>query len=121
VWVDLERDHNRISIGVRDRGLGIPVNEQRDVFEKFVRGADSKARRIKGTGIGLAMVRHIVQAHGGEILLVSQPGEGSRFTIVISGEAQLQSVREGDEKSQTPMFKRQKNSKTQISMQWHVF
>jgi signal transduction histidine kinase len=83
VWVDLERDQNRVVIGVRDRGLGIPLHEQREIFEKFVRGADSKARRIKGTGIGLAMVRHIVQAHGGEILLVSQPGEGSRFSVLL--------------------------------------
>jgi two-component system phosphate regulon sensor histidine kinase PhoR len=83
VWVDLERDQNRVAIGVRDRGLGIPVHEQRVIFKKFVRGADCKARRIKGTGIGLAMVRHIVQAHGGEILLVSQPGQGSRFSVLL--------------------------------------
>ena len=83
VWVELECDPQRVAIGVRDHGLGIPVHEQREIFEKFVRGADSKARRIKGTGIGLAMVRHIVQAHGGEILLVSQPGEGSRFTVSL--------------------------------------
>ena len=56
-----------MSIAVRDQGLGIPLAEQREIFDRFVRGADSKARRIKGTGIGLAMVRHIVQAHGGEI------------------------------------------------------
>jgi two-component system phosphate regulon sensor histidine kinase PhoR len=83
VWVDVESNEQRISIAVRDRGLGIPVREQREIFDKFVRGADSKARRIKGTGIGLAMVRHIVQAHGGEVVLASRPGEGSRFTILI--------------------------------------
>jgi signal transduction histidine kinase len=87
IWVDLERDDRRVAIGVRDRGLGIPVHEQREIFEKFVRGAESKARRIKGTGVGLAMVRHIVQAHGGEILLVSEPGQGSRFTILFPGGA----------------------------------
>lgn len=83
VWVEVERGDHRVSIVVRDRGLGIPVQEQREIFERFVRGADSKARRIKGTGIGLAMVRHIVQAHGGEITLASRPGEGSRFTMVL--------------------------------------
>jgi signal transduction histidine kinase len=83
VWVDLEGQANRVSIAVRDRGLGIPVHEQREVFNNFVRGADSKERHIKGTGIGLAMVRHIVQAHGGEILLTSEPGQGSRFTMVL--------------------------------------
>jgi signal transduction histidine kinase len=83
VWVDVEAKQNRVSIAVRDSGLGIPVHEQREIFEKFVRGAESKARRIKGTGIGLAMVRHIVQAHGGEILLASEPGNGSRFTMIL--------------------------------------
>jgi signal transduction histidine kinase len=87
VWVDVECHENRVSIAVRDRGLGIPIHEQRDIFEKFVRGAESKTRRIKGTGVGLAMVQHIVQAHGGEILLASRPGEGSRFTIVFPQEA----------------------------------
>jgi signal transduction histidine kinase len=83
VWVNVERLDDRVSVVVRDRGLGIPLHEQRAIFEKFVRGADSKTRRIKGTGIGLAMVRHIIQAHGGEIQLASTPGEGSQFTIVM--------------------------------------
>jgi signal transduction histidine kinase len=83
VWVDVEHTRQRVSIAVRDRGLGIPLREQREIFDKFVRGADSKTRRIKGTGIGLTMVRHIVEAHGGEVVLASRPGEGSRFTILI--------------------------------------
>ena len=83
VWVDVEAKEHRVSIAVRDSGFGIPVNEQREIFEKFVRGSESKARRIKGTGIGLAMVRHIIHAHGGEILLTSEPGKGSRFTMVL--------------------------------------
>jgi signal transduction histidine kinase len=86
VWLDASRTPNGVSVAVQDRGLGIPAGEQREIFEKFVRGADSKTRRIKGTGIGLAMVRHIVEAHGGEIGLSSQPGEGSRFTILLPAE-----------------------------------
>jgi signal transduction histidine kinase len=83
VWVDVSREMERIAISVRDRGIGIPVHEQRHVFDRFVRGAMPKALRIKGTGIGLAMVRHIVRAHGGEVRLTSEPGQGSRFTILI--------------------------------------
>jgi signal transduction histidine kinase len=83
VWVDVEHETNRVSIAVRDRGLGIPLHEQKEIFDKFVRGAESKALRIKGTGIGLAMVRHIVQAHGGEIRLASEPGQGSQFTMTL--------------------------------------
>jgi signal transduction histidine kinase len=83
VWVDLSRQSDQLSIGVRDQGIGIPIAEQREIFNRFVRGGDSKARRISGTGIGLAMVREIVRAHGGEILLSSEPGRGSRFTVVL--------------------------------------
>jgi len=83
VWVELASNNERVCVAVQDRGLGIPVVEQRRIFDRFVRGSESKSRRIKGTGIGLAMVRHIVEAHGGEILLASRPGEGSRFTISI--------------------------------------
>ncbi len=83
VWVDMTHDDDRVSIVIRDRGLGIPAHEQREIFDRFVRGADSKARRIRGTGIGLAMVREIVRAHGGEIQVASEPGRGSRFTMVL--------------------------------------
>ncbi len=83
VWVTLERRDTQILIVVRDRGLGIPVHEQREIFDRFVRGAESTARRIRGTGIGLAMVRQIVRAHGGEIRVVSEPGKGSTFTTVL--------------------------------------
>ena len=64
-------------------GMGIPAAEQRAIFDKFVRGAASREAGIKGTGIGLAMVKHIVAAHGGEIRLESAPGDGSRFTILL--------------------------------------
>jgi signal transduction histidine kinase len=83
VWVNIGREGDRVSIAVRDQGLGVPPREQREIFENFVRGADSRALRIKGTGIGLAMVRHIIRAHGGEILLSSQPGKGSQFTVLL--------------------------------------
>ena len=83
VWLDVARDQDRVSITVRDQGLGIPADEQRAIFERFVRGAESKARRIKGTGVGLAMVQRIAEAHGGEVRLTSQPGQGSRFTMIL--------------------------------------
>jgi signal transduction histidine kinase len=83
VWVTLELRDTQILIVVRDRGLGIPVHEQREIFDRFVRGAESTARRIRGTGIGLAIVRQIVRAHGGEIRVASEPGKGSTFTTVL--------------------------------------
>jgi signal transduction histidine kinase len=83
VWVDLAREGERVAIRVRDQGLGIPAEEQKEIFRKFVRGAAAKAASVKGTGIGLALVQHIVQAHGGEVRLESQPGRGSTFTILL--------------------------------------
>ncbi len=63
--------------------MGIPASEQKAVFKRFVRGSGSRAAHIQGTGIGLALARHIVEAHGGEIRLQSEPGQGSTFTILL--------------------------------------
>lgn len=77
------RDEKTVSIGVRDYGPGVPAEEQRRIFDKFVRGEAAKSRRIRGTGLGLAMVSHIVKAHGGSVRVSSAPGEGSTFTMVL--------------------------------------
>jgi signal transduction histidine kinase len=83
VWVDLTKNDSRVEISVRDQGVGIPRNEQRSVFEKFVRGSAARDRGIGGTGIGLAMARQIVRAHGGDITLESEPGKGSTFRVLL--------------------------------------
>ena len=83
VWVEMARERGRLAIRVRDRGMGIPASEQKEIFKKFVRGAGSGAANIQGTGIGLTVARHIVEAHDGEIRLESQPGRGSTFTILL--------------------------------------
>ena len=78
---DVEDRH--LVLSVRDQGIGIPREEQSKVFEKFVRGAAATASAVKGTGLGLTLVRQIVEAHGGEVRLESRPGEGSTFSIVL--------------------------------------
>ncbi len=83
VWVAAAPRDTRLAISVRDEGMGIPPAEQKSIFQKFVRGANSRQAGIKGTGLGLAMVKHIVAAHGGEVDLESVEGRGSRFTILI--------------------------------------
>jgi two-component system sensor histidine kinase SenX3 len=83
VRLELMRAGTRLAIRVRDQGIGIPASEQQKIFQKFVRGVQAKALSIKGTGIGLAMVQHIVSAHGGKIAVESEPGRGSTFTIVL--------------------------------------
>ena len=83
VHLELARERSHVVIRIRDEGLGIPFPEQKKIFQKFVRGAASNASSVKGTGIGLAMVQHIVHAHRGKVLLQSEPGRGSTFTILL--------------------------------------
>ena len=83
IEVGVIRAGAQVRIAVRDRGLGIPAREQAAIFRKFRRGAEAVKLGIKGTGIGLAMVDHIVKAHHGRIDLQSAPGQGSTFTLVL--------------------------------------
>jgi len=83
VWVEMARERGRLAIRVQDQGMGIPASEQKEIFKRFVRGIGSRAAHIQGTGIGLAMARHIIEAHDGEIRLESAPGKGSTFTILL--------------------------------------
>ncbi len=86
VWVDLTREGEFNAIHVRDEGPGIPEDEQKAIFKKFVRGAAARASSVKGTGIGLALVQHIIKAHGGKIRLETRPGDGSTMTLLLPGE-----------------------------------
>ena len=83
VWLDWAVEKGRIAIRVRDRGVGIAPAERKEIFRKFVRGTAAAAGNIKGSGVGLAMVRHIVDAHRGEIQMESELGEGSTFTVLL--------------------------------------
>jgi signal transduction histidine kinase len=83
VWVEWGKENERVAIRVRDRGAGIAPAEMKAIFRKFVRGSAAAAGNVKGSGVGLAMVRHIVAAHGGEIVVESEPGEGSTFTMLL--------------------------------------
>jgi signal transduction histidine kinase len=72
-----------VRISVRDRGPGIAASDQARVFDKFYRAPSAIAAGVKGTGIGLAIVQHIVSAHGGRVVLESRPGDGCSFTIEV--------------------------------------
>jgi two-component system phosphate regulon sensor histidine kinase PhoR len=72
-----------VAIRVADNGPGIPEPEQKRIFEKFYRAKDPLDRTIEGSGLGLAMVKHIMQAHGGKVSVESQPGAGATFTLTL--------------------------------------
>ena len=77
------RKSRALAVRVRDAGPGIPRDEQQAVFEKFVRGAAARASGVRGTGVGLALSRQIIRAHGGDIELTSERDHGSTFTIIL--------------------------------------
>jgi signal transduction histidine kinase len=83
IRVAARRQGNSVLLAVEDQGAGIPVAERERIFQKFVRGADAKQAGVRGVGIGLALVKRIVEAHGGTVRLESEPGHGSTFTLVL--------------------------------------
>jgi len=78
------RSGDGVRVAVHDEGLGIPEDQQSRIFTKFFRG-DASATGITGTGLGLAVSREIVEAHGGTIGFDSDPGEGTTFWLELPG------------------------------------
>ena len=74
-------EEDTVSLQVEDHGIGIGKFEQKKVFEKFYRSASAQESDVKGSGIGLPLVEHVVRAHGGKVLLESEPRKGTRVTI----------------------------------------
>ena len=79
ILVSAEQRGGTIRVSVADDGLGIPVGQQKRVFQKFFRVDSSDTRKIDGTGLGLAVSRNLVEAHGGRMGFESEEGEGSTF------------------------------------------
>lgn len=81
--VKLYRDQSVLKLEVSDRGIGIERQEQARIFEKFYRTCDPLVHNTKGSGLGLSLVRHITEAHGGDVEVESVPGRGSKFTMSL--------------------------------------
>jgi signal transduction histidine kinase len=81
--VKLYREQSVLKLEVIDRGIGIERHEQSRIFEKFYRTCDPLVHNTKGSGLGLSLVRHITEAHGGEVEVESAPGRGSKFTLSL--------------------------------------
>jgi two-component system phosphate regulon sensor histidine kinase PhoR len=83
ITLGARRDGTTVLLSVTDNGPGIQRRDQKRIFDKFYRAQDPLAREIEGTGLGLAMVKHIIGAHGGRVGVESELGKGAVFTIVL--------------------------------------
>jgi signal transduction histidine kinase len=72
-----------VAVAISDRGIGIPAGEHDRIFDPFYRTADVVAAQIQGAGLGLSLVKRIIEAHGGRIAVTSTRGEGSTFTVTL--------------------------------------
>jgi signal transduction histidine kinase len=83
IKVTLDRNNGDAIISVTDHGIGIPRDEQEKIFERFHRVSTGLVHDVKGSGLGLSLVRHIAESHGGTVSVESEVGSGSTFTIYL--------------------------------------
>jgi len=83
IMVDIHDLDDKVKISVKDNGIGIPINMQEKIFDKFVQSEALFTRSHEGSGIGLSLVKSLVNLHQGKINLISSPGKGSEFIIAF--------------------------------------
>jgi signal transduction histidine kinase len=83
VVVRVSERGGRVDISVTDHGMGVPHSEQKKIFEKFYRVSTGLVHDVKGSGLGLSLVKHIAEAHRGTVSVESEPGRGATFTISL--------------------------------------
>jgi PAS domain S-box-containing protein len=87
IGLSLRRAGDEVVIEVTDTGIGIPEQEQPRLFTRFFRSAMATERETQGTGLGLFIVKHVTEAHGGTVTVASSPGAGSTFTVRLPARA----------------------------------
>ena len=97
VIVDVSSDGESLTISVSDQGMGIPPGKLNKVFEKFERVDNRDTRQAGGTGIGLFLVRHLVECHEGKVWAESTVGKGSKFTFTIPLEPHASTQEDAEE------------------------
>ena len=111
VSISRRRRGDNIEIAVTDRGIGIALEDQERVFERFFRGDKARSRATGGSGLGLAIVKHVAANHNGSIGVWSKPGTGSTFTLSIPAATSPQ--RDNDEQPEQPQGREVRPNKSQ--------
>ena len=93
IAIRLEARHGHMAVIVEDHGIGIPLEDQARIFEPFFRGSNTRGH--EGTGLGLPVVKALVESMGGRLEVWSQPSQGSRFTILLPRQPSPSGLREG--------------------------
>ena len=83
IEVQLYPEGNKIVISVRDQGVGIRKEDKNKIFSRFYRAGEELTQAVKGSGIGLTIVKQIVESHQGEVTVESNPGKGSIFNVIL--------------------------------------
>jgi PAS domain S-box-containing protein len=83
IEINLAEKDAAVELKVKDSGVGIPADQLEEVFKRFHRVRQTEGRTFEGTGIGLSLVRELVRQHGGEIMVESELGKGTTFTVII--------------------------------------
>jgi signal transduction histidine kinase len=83
IFVEVRKEAENVRVDVVDKGMGIDTDELDKIFDKFYQGKNAARRSLPGTGLGLTLVRHVMDAHGGKVLVRSEPGQGSTFSLLF--------------------------------------
>jgi len=83
IQVELKKDEKNVMIDIIDEGIGIPSDEIDKIFDKFYQAQNALKQSVKGTGLGLTLVKHTIEAHGGTVQVKSKVGQGSTFTLIF--------------------------------------
>jgi len=83
IFVEVRKETENVRVDVKDKGMGISSGEMDKIFDKFYQGKNAAQQSIRGTGLGLALVKHTMEAHGGKVLVESNVGQGSTFSLIF--------------------------------------
>ena len=83
ISVKVRKEGENVRVDIKDSGMGIDSHEMDKIFDKFYQGNNATKLSVKGTGLGLALVKHVMEAQGGRVVVKSKPGQGSTFSLIF--------------------------------------